>query len=94
MAINTQNIIEHSQHNGSAFPVTTARYLVEFVMNEEQPHLSDEEHRQAFAAEIQRVMDEAHFTLTLRYDAIDFDVLVRTVLDVAPANEPIVEVQQ
>lgn len=82
-----KNIIMHSRENCSQLPVTTARYTVVFVMNEEDPNASDEDHRGALTAEIQRVMNEADFTTTLRYDAVSFTVVAREVLDVAPPNE-------
>jgi hypothetical protein len=60
-------------------PVTTAVYTVQFVMNEDNPSDHDD-HIGAFAAEIQRVMDEANFTTVLRYDAVNFEVVSRIVV--------------
>jgi hypothetical protein len=60
-------------------PVTTAVYTVQFVMNEDNPAV-DDDHIGAFAAEVQRVMDDANFTTTLRYDAVNFEVVSRIVI--------------
>jgi hypothetical protein len=61
-------------------PVTTAIYTVQFVMNEEEPDALDANHMANFAAEVQRVMDEADFTTALRYDAVEFEVVSRIVI--------------
>lgn len=80
-------IIARSRANESNHPVTTARYVVEFVLNEEDPHATNAKQIKALAAEIQKALD-AGYLEEIRYDAIDFDVISRTVLDVAPAGNP------
>jgi hypothetical protein len=60
-------------------PVTTAVYTVQFVMNEDNPD-PDAPHAEHFAAEVQRVMDEADFTTSLRYDAVEYEVVSRIVI--------------
>lgn len=82
--IDATAIIAHSRQNDSEFPVTTARYLVEFVMNEEEHNATPEQMKMQLSDEIQRVMDNCQFTESMRYDSINFAVISREVLDVAP----------
>lgn len=86
--IDPKGVIACSRNNSSHLPVTTARYLVEFVMNEAYTERSEQEHLAAFTAEVQDAMDQHQFTEDLRYDRIAFEVVSREVLDVAPPNEP------
>jgi hypothetical protein len=73
--------------NCANHPVTTARYWVEIVMNEDDPDATDEEHRKNLAEELQRAAD-ANFFADLRYNAMNFAVTRRDVLHVAPPREP------
>lgn len=82
--IDATEIISHSRENDSEFPVTTARYLVEIVMNEENHSSSEEEMKKQLSDEIQRVMDHHRFTESMRYDSVNFVVISREVLDIAP----------
>lgn len=84
--IDPKPIIERSKHNLSHRPVTTARYSLEVVMNENNPDATSVEHRKAFADEFQRALDNGYFE-DLRYDALEFKVTWRQELDVAPPNE-------
>lgn len=81
------SMIERTRQNESALPVTTARYLVEVVMNEEIPSADAAMQIKAFEDEFQRALDDNYF-VDIRYDALRFRVLDRTVLDVAPAGNP------
>lgn len=91
MTIDPAHIIRCSRQNVSNLPVMTARYTLVVIMNEDNPDEGDELHRQAFAAEFQRALDDGYFQ-NLRYDAMEFDVVSREVLDTAPANEPELQV--
>lgn len=71
----------------AVLPVTTAIYTVQFVMNEEEPNALGGNHMDNFAAEIQRVMDEANFTTALRYDAVTFEVVSRIVVSTTEVEE-------
>lgn len=88
--IDPATIIAASRANDSNAPVSTVRYLVEFVLNEEFPDADRDPtgHMVALAEEIQRALDETSFLVDLRYNAIDFEVQSRTVLDTAPAGDP------
>lgn len=57
-------------------PVTTAVYTLVAVMNEDDPNGTDEYHREAFAQEFQRALDDGYF-IGVRYDSIDFEVVSR-----------------
>lgn len=81
------SVIACSRANESKHPVTTARYVVEFVLNEEDPHASNDKHVRTMAAGIRKAIDAGYLT-AVRYDALEFDVISRTVLDVAPAGNP------
>lgn len=83
--MNATHIVTHSRENASELPVTTAVYSIIVVMNEDDPIATDEQHREAFAAELQRALDAGFFT-NLRYDAMTFDVPARVVIDVAAAG--------
>jgi hypothetical protein len=80
------NIIAISRANSAHMPVTTARYVVQVVMNEDTPNATEQEHVEGFVAEFQSALDAGYFT-SLRYDAMTFEV-TREVLDVAPAGAP------
>ena len=56
-------VIRSSEQNESNAPVTTARYRVEIVMNEEYPDAdrTNTEHIEAFDAEFQRALDDGYF---------------------------------
>lgn len=82
-----QAIVNKSRENCSNHPVTTARYLIEVVMNEEEPEGTPEQFKEALAKEFQRALDDGYFE-DIRYDALSFNVTERTVLDKAPANDP------
>lgn len=64
----------------SELSVTTSVYTIQFVMNEDNPDALGVKHIEEFAAEIQRVMDDADFTTNLRYNAINFEVVSRIVI--------------
>lgn len=81
-------VIAASRCNVSNKPVTTARYTIDLVMNEEDVDATPEQHRKRLSDEIQLMMDGAKFTEELRYDTVIFRVVHREVLDVAPANCP------
>jgi PP-loop superfamily ATP-utilizing enzyme len=83
--LNAQQIIQCSRENGSTYPVTTAMYLLAVVMNEDDPTQNNEIQKAEFAEEFQRALDNGYF-IALRYDAMQFQVISRTVLDVAPPN--------
>ena len=85
--IDPSNVIQQSRENGSNVAVKTARYMIEVVMNEENPDADDKEHRDAFANEFQRALDDGYFE-ELRYNLLLFEVVSREVLDEAPAGDP------
>lgn len=80
--IDPKDVIEASREgSASNMPVTTARYLLEVVMNEERAEDTPQGHKEAFAKEFQRALDAGFFT-ALRYNRLEFDVIVREVLHI------------
>lgn len=85
--VDPTNVINRSRDNVSEEPVTTARYIVEIVMNEEDPCGTPEVFRSRLERSLQESLDAGHLE-DIRYDTIMFAVIDRQVLDVAPANHP------
>lgn len=88
MVFDPEAVIRQSRANVSHKPVTTAHYLIDIVMNEEEPELTSEQHCARLADEFQRALDAGFFE-SIRYDMLIFSVPQRLVLDVAPPNEPL-----
>jgi hypothetical protein len=86
MAFDPEVVIRQSRANTSQRPVTTAHYLIDIVMNEEEPDLTSEQHCKRLADEFQRALDAGFFE-NIRYDMLIFSCPQRLVLDVAPPNE-------
>lgn len=88
MGVNEQEqwVIQRSRENCSHLPVTTARYVIEVVMNEDEASADNEKQMAAMADEFQRALDNGFFE-DIRYDALRFQVVSRTVLHVAPPND-------
>lgn len=85
--IDPSPVITASRDNMSCESVTTARYMIEVVLNEDDPSADPETHKRTLADEFQRALDAGFFE-DLRYDALLFNVTSREVLDTAPANYP------
>lgn len=80
-------VIESSRSNTSQYPVVTARYTVEFVLNEEDHRLTPGQAREKFADALSDACANGLLT-EFRYDAMEFEVKRREVLDIAPAGNP------
>ena len=87
LQVDSAPVIEAARANCSDSVVRTARYYVEFVLNEENPNRTHEEHIREFSDEIQRVMDDHRFTEDLRYNEVRFKVVYRDVLDESPPGD-------
>ena len=85
-ALDPAHIIRLSQENNSHLPVTTSRYLLEVVMNEEHPG-EEVDHIKRFEEEFQSALDIGYFA-SLRYNGMEFTVRKREVLHIAEANDP------
>ncbi len=83
--LDATDIIAASEGNDSDLPVTTAKYFLEVVMNENHYDIPDVEHIKQFEDEFQRALDAGYFT-DLRYDAMKFKVISRIALCVSLAN--------
>ena len=80
-------VIECSRGNASQHPVVTARYTVEFVLNEENHALTPGQAKERFADALGDACAKG-LLAEFRYDAMEFEVKRREVLDVAPAGNP------
>lgn len=85
--IDPAEIIAFSNDNVSNQPVRTARYIIEIVMNENDPDDDAEMQKKLLSDEFQRALDDNYFA-DCRYDAITFNVVSREVLHTAEANCP------
>lgn len=85
--IDPTEAIQASRSNNSSNSVTTARYIVEFVMNEEHHELSDQDLRVMLAEALDNASEDGYFS-NGRYDCMEFAVIDREVLDTAPAGCP------
>ena len=80
-------VIQASRLNQSQHPVTTARYVVEFVINEEDHTLTPEQAKARFCDALGDACADG-LLVDFRYDAMEYQVVSREVLDVAPAGDP------
>jgi hypothetical protein len=78
-------VVQQSLKNYSQLPVNTARYVVEVVLNENAFDTTEECQIKEFSDEFQRALDNGYFE-NIRYDALRFKVVSRTVIHTAPPN--------
>lgn len=82
--LNPNPVIRRSRENNSCSPVKTARYLIDVVMNEDDPNATHQTLVTRFKEEFQRALNGGYFA-AIRYDSLDFKV-TRELLDEAPAR--------